>query len=177
METTHLYIILIAWLPTEMTVKCLNVCVLACQVTTQRHTTTDESLRLISPTSCSVFRFSLQSSTSPSLHPSLHPHPSLPLSQHRADYQRGSELPRHHNGRRWASAAAVQKLRRFNFLLFIVATQTTFKLLPFRTVPLPSRPNLCLSRPKIFTAQRSRMTSPPRNLARAAILAWWDAWN
>lgn len=48
-----------------------------------------------------------------------------------------------------------RRLRRFNFSLFIVATQTTFKLLRFRPVPLPSRPNLRLARPKIFAAQQS----------------------
>lgn len=48
-----------------------------------------------------------------------------------------------------------RRLRCFNFLLFIVAKQTTLKLLRFRPVPLPSRPNLRLCRPKIFTSQQS----------------------
>lgn len=48
-----------------------SVCVLARWVTTQQHTTKDESLRLISPTNCSVFPFSAQSSTTfPSIPPS-----------------------------------------------------------------------------------------------------------
>lgn len=118
----------------------LSVC-LSCSMTTQQPYTKDESLHLMSPTN-SVFFFHLLPH---SPHLSLQPCPSRPLSQHRADYRQ----------RQASDATAVQRLRRFNFLLFIVATQTTFKLLPFRPVPLPSRPNLRLSRPKIFTAQQS----------------------
>lgn len=84
---------------------------------------------------------------------SLHRSPSRPLSRRTADYRR--------SGQRRASAAA-RKLRRFNFLLFIVATQTTFKILPFRLVPLPSRLNLRRSRPKIFPAQQSPDDLPSR---------------
>lgn len=60
-----------------------------------------------------------------------------------------------------APSTAVQKLRRFNFFLhFIVAAQTTFKLLPSHPAPRPSSQNLCLNCPKIFTAQQSQDDFP-----------------
>lgn len=124
----------------------VSICVcVSCSMTTQQPYTKDESLHLMSPTNSSFLFFIFCHFSLP---PSLHPCPSRPLSQPRADYRQ----------RRASAAAAVQKLRRFNFLLFIVATQTTFKLLPFRPVPLPSRPNLRLS--------------PPQNLHCPTVPGW-----
>lgn len=120
------------------------ICVCAsCSMTTQQPYTKDESFHLISPTN------------SPFLHPLPLLPPSIPPSIHAppAGLAHGTEQITD-NGEPQLPPP-VQRLRRFNFLLFIVATQTTFKLLPFRPVPLPSRPNLRLTRPKIFTAQQS----------------------
>lgn len=99
-------------------------------MTTQQPHTKDESLHLMSPTNYSFFFPS--SATPPSIHPSG-------LSHGAEQIMDNGELQ---------PPPPAQTLRHFNFLLFIVATQTTFKLLPFRPAPLPSRPNLRLSRPK-----------------------------
>lgn len=89
---------------------------------------------------------------------SIFPHSSLPPTLQLWPQQASQKIT---PATAQAPSTAVEKLRRFNFLHFIIATQTSLKLLPSRPAPRrPSRQNLLLHCPKIFAAQKSQDDFP-----------------